>query len=264
MTAIEARAVSVSLGGRAVLRSVDLAASGGALVGLIGPNAAGKTTLIRALAGLVAPASGNVLLDGRPLADWPRAERARAVAYLEQGAVCHWPLSVRRLVALGRLPHLGPFERPGEADRRAIEAAMAEADVVALADRPATELSGGERARAFLARALATAPRIVLADEPVASLDPYHQLRVMELLRAHAARGGAVVCVLHDLTIAARHCDRLVLLEAGRVAAVGAPAEVLTAPTLARVYGVAATLGRDEGGAYVLPARRIDRPGDAL
>jgi iron complex transport system ATP-binding protein len=255
---LAAESIALRLGGRAVLDGVSIAAAPGELVGLIGPNAAGKTTLVRVLAGLIAPDAGAVTLDGRPLAAIPRAERARAVAYLEQDAVCHWPLAVRRLVALGRLPWLGPFQRAGPADEAAITQAMADAEIAPLADRPVTTLSGGERARAFLARALAGAPRVLLADEPVASLDPYHQMKVMELLRAQAARGGAVVAVLHDLTLAARFCDRLVLLDGGRVAAEGAPTQVLTAQTLARVYGVAAAFGADADGPYVVPRRRLD------
>lgn len=257
---LAAENVTLRLGGRQVLAGVSLAARPGALVGLIGPNAAGKTSLVRVMAGLVAPDTGAVTLDGMALAAVPRAARARAVAYLEQDAVCHWPLSVRRLVALGRLPWLGPFERPGPADAAAIDRALADAGIAALADRSVTRLSGGERVRAFLARALAGMPRILLADEPVASLDPYHQIGVMELLRAQAARGGAVVAVLHDLTLAARFCDRLVLLDRGRVAGEGAPATVLTGETIARVYGVAAAFGADADGPYVVPRRRLDTP----
>ncbi len=252
--------VTVRLGGRTVLDGVSFAAGPGAVVGLIGPNAAGKTTLVRVLAGLVIPVAGTVTLDGRPLGAVAREERARAIAYLEQDAVCHWPLAVRRLVALGRLPWVGPFANPRPDDAAAIDRALADAEIAALADRPVTALSGGERARAFLARALAGAPRVLLADEPVASLDPYHQMKVMELLRAQAARGGAVVAVLHDLTLAARFCDRLVLLDRGRAVAAGAPTEVLTPGSLARVYGVAAAFGADADGPYVVPRRRLDAP----
>ncbi len=252
--------LTVRLGGRTVLANAALDAPPGTLVGLIGPNAAGKTTLLRVLAGLAMPDDGAVMLDGAPLHGLPRTARARALAYLEQDPVCQWPLAVGRLVALGRLPWLGPFQRPGAADAAAVARAMDEAGIAALADRPVTTLSGGERMRAFLARALAGAPRVLLADEPVASLDPYHQIGVMELLRAQAARGAAVVAVLHDLTLAARFCDRLVLLDGGRVAAAGTPAEVLTAESVARVYGVAAAFGADADGPYVVPRRRLDAP----
>ena len=243
---IAAENIVVRLGGRTVLDGVSLRANDGEMVGLIGPNASGKTTLMRVLAGLILPDAGMVTPPLTP------AERARTVAYLERGAQCHWPLAVRRLVALGRLPHLGPFQRPSEADARAIDAALAEADVATLADRPVTELSSGELARVHLARALATAPRVLLADEPVASLDPNHALQVMELLRAQAAR-GAVVVVLHDLTLAARFCDRLVLLDRGKVAAEGAPMAVLTPETVARIYAVRAAFGDN----WVVPLARL-------
>jgi iron complex transport system ATP-binding protein len=238
--------IVMRLGRRTVLDGVSLAVNDGEMVGLIGPNASGKTTLMRVLAGLIVPDSGTATPPLTP------AERARSVAYLEQGAQVHWPLAVRRLVALGRLPHLGPFQRPSEADARAIDAALAETDVAALANRPVTELSSGELARVHLARALATAPRVLLADEPVASLDPNHALQVMELLRAQAAR-GAVVVVLHDLTLAARFCDRLVLLDRGKVVADGAPMTVLTPETVARIYGVRAVFGDN----WVVPLARL-------
>ena len=243
---IAAENITVRLGGRVVLDGVSVAARDGEILGLIGPNASGKTTLMRVLAGLIAPEAGQVRPAMSP------AERSRVVAYMEQGAVVHWPLSVRHLVALGRLPHLGPFQRLSGEDAQAIDAALAETEVTALADRPVTELSSGELARVHLARALATAPRVLLADEPVASLDPNHALQVMELLRAQAAR-GAVIAVLHDLTLAARFCDRLALLDRGRMAAEGKPAEVLTPETLAQVYAVTAAFG--EG--YVVPLGRI-------
>jgi iron complex transport system ATP-binding protein len=243
---ISAQDIVVRLGGRAVLDRVSLVARDGEMVGLIGPNASGKTTLMRVLAGLVAPDAGAVT----PALD--RARRAREIAYMEQGAQCHWPLAVRRLVALGRLPHLGPFQRASVGDERAIEAALAEAEVAALADRPVTELSSGELARVHLARALAGAPKVLLADEPVASLDPNHALQVMELLRGRAAR-GAVVVVLHDLTLAARFCDRLVLLDRGKVVAEGKPMDVLTPDTLARVYAVSAAFGES----WVVPLSRL-------
>jgi iron complex transport system ATP-binding protein len=243
---IAAENITVRLGGRVVLDRVSLAANDGEIVGLIGPNASGKTTLMRALAGLIEPDDGAVA----PVLTL--AERARTIAYLEQGGACHWPLAARRLVALGRLPHLGPFQRLSEADARAIDAALAEAEVTELADRRVTELSSGELARVHLARALATRPRVLLADEPVASLDPNHQLQVMELLRGQAAH-GAVVVVLHDLSLAARFCDRLVLLDRGKVAAEGRPMEVLTPDTLARIYAVRAAFG----DSWVVPLARL-------
>jgi iron complex transport system ATP-binding protein len=257
MTLLGASDVSVAFNGHKVVDRVSVTLARGELVGLIGPNGAGKTTLIRTLAGVLAPTAGTVRFDGRPIADMPRRELARRLAYMAQGADCHWPLTVERVVALGRLPHLAPWQRPGEDDRRAIRAALEAADMTGFAGRRATSLSAGERARALLARALAVEPAALLADEPVAALDPGHQLDLMTLLHRRARDGAAVVVVLHDLSLAARFCHRLVLLHRSRVLAEGAPETVLTAATLAEAYGIEALIGRQDGEPYVVPWRVV-------
>jgi len=262
MTRLAASDITVTLGARAALAGVSAAVETGELVGLIGPNGAGKTTLLRALAGLVAPDAGTVTLDQRPLAMIGRRDRARRLGYLPQDGTIHWALPVQDVVLMGRLPHLGAWDRAGAPDRAIAASAMEALDIADLAARPATRLSGGEKARVLLARALAGAPEILLADEPVAGLDPYHRLEVMEHLAALAAigTGGAgtgVVVVLHDLALAARFCRRLVLLDKGRIAAEGAPAEVLTAARLATVYRIEALTGRHDGADYVLPWKRV-------
>jgi iron complex transport system ATP-binding protein len=254
MTLLEASEVSVAFNGHRVVDRVSIAVEGGALVGLIGPNGAGKTTLIRMLAGVLQPDAGIVRFDGKPLADLPKRALARRLAYMAQGADCHWPLTVERVVALGRLPHLATWQRPRDDDRRAIAAALDAADMTGFAARRATSLSAGERARALLARALAVEPAALLADEPVAALDPGHQLDLMTLLQSRARGGAAVVVVLHDLSLAARFCHRLVLLHEGRVLAEGAPETVLTADTLAR-----ALIGRHGSEPYVVPWRVVGR-----
>jgi iron complex transport system ATP-binding protein len=258
MTRLAAENLTVRFGGRAVLEEVGAAVEPGQLVGLIGPNAAGKTTLVRALAGLQSPAHGAVTLDGRPLSGVSHRERARTIAYLPQGADAHWPVAVERIVALGRHPHLESWQRPSAADRAAIEQAMFAAGVTHLATRPVSRLSAGERARAMLARALAGEPRILLADEPVAQLDPYHQIQVMELFRMLAREGLGVLVVLHDLTLAARFCDRLMALHEGRIAAEGDPRAVLTPKLLSQVYGVVAEIGTRGDDLFVVPLRRIE------
>jgi len=260
MVTIATHGLSVRLGGRDILSGIDLALEPGALVGVIGPNGAGKSTLVRALLGL-APASGSVTIDGVDRAVMPGREIARRIAYLPQGQQLHWPLSVERLVALGRLPHMGPLSRLSRQDAAAVEAAMVRADVADLRARIATELSGGERARALLARALAVGARALIADEPLAALDPGHQIDVMELLRAEARAGALVVAVLHDLGMAARYCDRLVLLDRGRVVTDGAPVAVLTPERLASVYGIFARIEGGPEGPIVIPAGRV-APGD--
>jgi len=257
MSAIAAEGLAVRLGGRPVLDGVSLAVEAGELLGLIGPNGAGKSTLLRALAGLAAGA-GSVRLAGRPFGDWPARERARRLAYLPQSGPVHWDLPVRAVVALGRLPRLSPLRRAGPGDERAIDAAMAAAAVTGLAARSVETLSGGERARVLLARALAGEPQVLLADEPVAGLDPYHRLHVMEVLRARAEAGMAGIVVLHDLGLAARFCDRLLLLADGRAAAAGTPAEVLRPDLLGRVYGVAAEIVATSAGPAVVAVRRLE------
>ncbi|TCM15698.1 iron complex transport system ATP-binding protein [Novosphingobium sp. PhB165] len=238
MVTISTENLSVRLGRRDVLHGISARFEPGTLIGVIGPNGAGKSTLVRALVGLIDPHEGTVTLDGHDLAQLPARERARRVAYLPQGQTLHWPLTVERLVALGRLPHLGPISRISEEDQAAIEEAMARADVSHLAERVATELSGGERARALLARALAVGAKALVVDEPLASLDPGHQIDVMEMLVREAQGGAMVLAVLHDLNLAARHCDRLLVIDNGRLVADGPPAEVLTEETLRTVYGV--------------------------
>lgn len=257
MVTIAADRVSVRIGGRDVVRGVTMRFGAGELVGVLGPNGAGKSSLMRALTGL-AGHGGEVRIDDRPLADWPRGAIARRIAYLPQGHVLHWPLSVERLVALGRLPHLAPLSRPSEADRAAITRAMERAEVTHLARRTATELSGGERARVLLARALAVEAPALIVDEPLASLDPAHQIHGMELLRAEADAGALVIAALHDLTLAVRHCDRVVVLADGGLVGDGPPAQVLTADLLARVFGIRAFFG--DGTAMVVPLSRTAQP----
>jgi len=234
---LQADNVSVSLGGRPVVTGASLTLRTSEFAALVGPNGAGKTTLIRALAGLL-PADGRIAIDGRALGDLAPRERARRIAYLPQGNVFHWPLAVEDVVALGRGPHADPFSRPSLDDRAAVERALAVTDLQDFAARPVTTLSGGEKARVALARALATQAAVLLADEPTVSLDPRHQLAVMELLRGASRSGGAVLAVVHDLALAARYADRVIVMDRGRIVADGTPGEVLTAERIAAVFGV--------------------------
>jgi iron complex transport system ATP-binding protein len=250
--ALSLRDVGVYFGTREILSGITLDLAPGALVGLIGPNGAGKTTLLRACASL-APSSGEIALHARALKSWEPRARARAIGYLAQERSVVWPVTTARLVALGRLPHLGPWDSPSQADDAEVQKAMAATDVLHLADRPVTELSGGELTRVLVARLLAGAPDILLADEPVSGLDPAHAMQVLAILRALAGQGRTVVVVLHDLTLAARYCDRLVLMDAGAIVADGAPLDVLTPAHLARYYGVTADIENLPGGPTVVP-----------
>jgi iron complex transport system ATP-binding protein len=257
MVTISARDVVVRLGGRAVIDGISTDLAGGDLVGIIGPNGAGKSTLVRALLGLI-ESDGTIALDGTPLSAMARPEIARRIAYLPQGQTLHWPLTVERLVALGRLPHLAPFSTMSGADRDVVDQAMATADVASLAGRTATELSGGERARVLLARALAVEAPVLIVDEPLASLDPAHQLEVMELLKAQAGQGVLVLAVLHDLGLAMRYCDRLLLLDGGKLVAEGTPDAVLTPARLQQVYRVQAWFGAAGDTPLVIPLQRSE------
>ena len=258
MTAAGIQGLHVALNGQPVLCGINAQLRGGEVVGLIGPNGAGKTTLLRAVAALVPAQAGSVTVNKRPLVAWDRRQLARVLAYLPQGAPCSWPLDAWRLVALGRLPHQPPWRSISAADRHAIDNALNLADVAGLAGRSVLTLSGGERARVMLARALAVEPEILLADEPVAGLDPEHQLRVMGTLRDLAASGVAVVVTLHDLSLASRFCDRLILLNNGIVAVEGSPPTVLAPSILATVFGIEAEQGHRDNQTYIVPWTVVD------
>ncbi len=250
-------ALQYRIDGIDILRGPDVAVQRGELVGLIGPNGAGKSTLLRLLCGLETPTTGSVQWCGQALLSLPPAERARRIGYLAQGARAQWPVSVQRVVELGRLPYQGFWASPRAEDSAAVEHAMQLAEVIAYRNRVATTLSGGEQTLVMLARIFATRPQLIFADEPVAALDPYHQLHVMELLRNHAQGDNAAVVVLHDLSLAARFCDRLYLLQHGALFASGTPGAVLTPDNLRAVYGIESRISCDEQGVSVTPVKRV-------
>ncbi len=239
--------LTVFRGRRAVVTGATLAVAPGEVVGLVGPNGAGKTSLLRGALGLL-PVRGRA-----SLAALPPAVRARAAAFLPQTREIAWPVTVEDLVALGRLPHRAPGAGLAAADRAAVAAALAAVGLAPLARCRATELSGGEQARALLARALAQETPLLLADEPVAGLDPAAQLAAMATFRALAGRGRAVLVSLHDLGLAVRHCTRLVLMAGGRILADGPPAAVLTPAALAEVFGVRAYFAQTPEGPVFQP-----------
>jgi iron complex transport system ATP-binding protein len=250
---LRAQDVTVRLGGTTIVQQAAVNLHAGELVALVGPNGAGKTTLIRALAGLI-PAEGDILLGDRNLRTMGHRRRARSLAYLPQGHVFHWPMQVASVVALGRHPHMDSFSKPSPEDRAAVARAMERTATELFARRRISSLSGGERARVALARALATEAPILLADEPTASLDPRHQLVVMELLRRAAHDGGAVLAILHDLTLAARFADRVLVMDCGVIVAEGPPAEALSPQRVAQTFGVE-TMNVDTGEGIAIIAR---------
>ena len=253
---LHAGGVVVRLGDALIVDGAALDLRAGELTVLIGPNGAGKTTLMRALAGLV-PAEGRIEIDGKPLSSLTARDRAQRIAYLPQGHVFHWPMPVAAVVALGRYAYGDAFSAITDADRRAVEKALAATDTAGFANRAVTTLSGGERARVALARALACEAPILLADEPTVSLDPRHQLVVMGLLARAAHDGGAVLAIGHDLALAARFADRIVIMDRGRLVADGAPREVLTAERIAAVFGVEAVITDDASGPHPVLLRPL-------
>jgi iron complex transport system ATP-binding protein len=254
---LAAEDLELAMGPCPVVHGVDLFLRAGEVAAVLGPNGAGKSTLMRGLAGLQAPSRGRVRLNGASLAGMRPEVRARQLGYLPQAANVHWPLTVERVVALGRLPHLGPWQRLRPEDAYAVDRALAATGVEDLRGRVVTELSGGERARVLLARVLAGEPDILLADEPVAGLDPYHQVHFMELVREYAGEGRTVALVMHDLNLAARFCDRLFLMDQGRLVAEGAAHQVLDPEHLSDVFGIRAVYGEAEGEPYVVPWGRV-------
>lgn len=251
--ALELSRVSVSIDGRRIVSPTDLVLRSGQLVAVVGPNGAGKSTLLKAVAGIV-PATGRVSVGGRDFATLSRKEAARQVSYLPQGHAVHWALTARDVVALGRYPHgLDDPTQLSGAHAHAVEDAMARTDTLRFADRSVLALSGGERARVMLARVIAVGAPIVLADEPTASLDPRHQITVMQDLKAESRRGTLVLAVTHDLGLAARLADSVVVIDSGSVVADGPPDDVLTDDLLARVYGIAAVRRTIDGEALIQP-----------
>jgi iron complex transport system ATP-binding protein len=262
---LDARALTVRLGGRAVLDAVSLTLRRGEVAAIVGPNGAGKSTLMMGLAGLRRPDLGQVWLEGRALGEVPDQARARRIGYLPQAPEIAWRLDVATFVRLGRTAHRGVFGAdPGDA--AAVDRALEDTGMTPFAGRDITTLSGGERARALIARALAGEPAWLLADEPLTGLDLGHQLAAADLLRRVAAGGVGVVIAVHDLGFAARAADRVILLADGRILADGPPADALAPARLSRAYGVEARWVEGAGGPLLdilgqAPAHQPPAPG---
>lgn len=218
------------------VKKVTMSVPEGSLYAVLGPNGSGKSTLMRALLGALPAEGGEAWLTERRIGEWTRKELALQVGVVAQSESIAFPMTVRELVAMGRYPHLGPLRSEGDADRQAIGRALAWCDASPLEDRRVTTLSGGEFQRVRIARALAQEPVALALDEPTASLDVRHEMTIFALLRQSANEGMTVLLTTHNLNLAARFADRILLLDEGKVAAEGSAAEVLTAEILERVY----------------------------
>ncbi|MES9928101.1 MAG: ATP-binding cassette domain-containing protein [Candidatus Thiodiazotropha sp. 6PDIVS] len=246
--------------GQDILEQIDIHIEPGEMLGLIGPNGAGKSTLLRLLAGVTEPDQGHLTLAGRPVNALTPKQRAQRIAYLPQLSEIAWPMSVERLVALGRLPHLEHWQQPTTQDMALIESVIEQTDLIPFRNRAYNTLSGGEQARVQLARALVTEADILLADEPVSALDPAHQLDVMTLLEEYCQSGHSVVIVLHDLALAAHFSTRLQLLHKGITLAEGTADEVLSDQHLETAYAIAINSQNNKSQhAFSLPWQRITK-----
>lgn len=236
---LDVESLSLKRGNTEVLHDISLQLHSGQVLGVLGPNGAGKSSLLGALCGELAPNAGHVHLDGRALGGWAGQERARRLAVLPQVSSLGFAFRVEEVVGMGRLPHATGQRRDGEI----IAAALAAADAQHLAERSYLALSGGERQRVHLARVLAQlwpgqAGTTLLLDEPTSALDPLHQHTTLQAVRSFADKGAAVLVILHDLNLAARYCDQILLLEQGRCHALGTPQQVLTPAALQAVFGI--------------------------
>lgn len=244
---------------RDAVESVSLVVCAGEVVGLCGPNAAGKSTVARIACGLLRASNGAVEIGGIPINSLPRAERARQVAFLGQSSIAELPFTGRQVALMGRAPHLGLWALEGIGDQARADSALAELGVSHLADRPVQQMSGGERQRIFLARAFAQEAALTVLDEPTTALDLAHQVLLVNAVRSRAREGKGALLVLHDLSLAAAACDRLVLIANGRVLAQGTPIEVLNPKLLEQAYGTAVDVVTDPSTGLPLVAPRVTR-----
>ncbi|MFD4294750.1 ABC transporter ATP-binding protein [Rhodococcus sp. NPDC058505] len=245
---LEGRGLGIWYGDKRIVDDVSIAVGSNEVVTLIGPNGSGKSTIFKALSGRLAPRTGAVLLEGADLTSWSARRRARAIGMLNQKNTAPEDMTVRELVGYGRHPHRRWYERSTADDGEAVDWAIAHTELKALAERPVSQLSGGEAQRAWLAMVLAQRPRVLLLDEPTTYLDIAHQHEVLEVVTSlNRTLGISVLMVLHDLNQAATFSDRIVALSGGRVVADGAPAAVLTPDLIRDVYGMEAEVQAHPG-----------------
>jgi ABC-type cobalamin/Fe3+-siderophores transport system ATPase subunit len=238
-TLLSAKNLSWHIDKCAILQDISLNLQQGELLGIIGPNGAGKSSLLQVLAGISQADNGELTLYDKPYEQFDRRSFAQTLSYLEQDAQVNWPLLTEKVIELGRSPHLSAYGSLSESDRTAVHEAISVTGIRHLTGRSVSSLSQGEKMLVALTRIFATQAYVILADEPIAALDPYHQLLIMELLRAHSKKSGAAaMVVLHDLSLAARFCDQLLLMSAGRIVSTGPPELVLSAENLREFYRI--------------------------
>lgn len=254
--------LSVERGGNEIVSDISLSADRGELTGLIGPNGAGKTTLLRAIQGVIQPSGGTVTVEGRSVEELSARAKGRHIASVPQETDLSFSFPVKEAVAMGRNPHIGRFGTADETDRRKLQAALEKTQLTAFVDRPVTELSGGERQRVLLARAVAQDAPLLLLDEPTANLDINHAINTLEIVRSAVEDDTAAVAAIHDLNLAARYCDRLVLLVEGSVLVAGSPESVLTRERLKTAFDVETVISSDPttGSPRVTALSTPDRP----
>lgn len=253
MSSLEIKNISMDIDKTSILTDISASIKKGEMVGLIGPNGAGKSSLLKCILGLREIKNGTILIDDKNIEDLSLKERAKKLAYAAQGAPVYWPLTVENIVGLGRVPHLNPWQKLTTDDQISIDQAMERTDCASLKGRLVTTLSGGERARVLLARVLATAAPYILADEPVASLDPAHQLQVMNILKNLSRNDNGVLVVMHDLSLALRYCDRIIVLKDGAMVGQDTPEVILSDDMLADVFGIRASRWSDDGENFLTP-----------
>ena len=255
--ALEVKNISVTMEGHQILQDVSFHVKRGEITGLIGPNGAGKTTLLRAVLGLIKFQSGSSFLDGKDLSDLSLKERAKKISYLAQGSPVHWALTAEYMVSLGLIAGHDPWQKMAKKDHDAVRAAMEITDSLHLAGRITNSLSGGEKSCVMLARAIVSGAPYLFADEPAASLDPYHQLQVMDILTDLKQKNHGILIILHDLALAQRYCDNIILLHEGKVAAAGTADSVLSDKNLSRSYCIHAARWQENGDNFLIPHKRL-------
>jgi len=260
---LEGTGLELGYGDRTVLRGVDFSLDPGEVVAIVGPNGAGKSTLLHALLGLIPKSRGAVLIGGLAIETLRRRDIARKIAFVPQESRTNFAFTVRELVAMGRTPYLGRFRPERDVDTAAVDHALEVTETRAFEGRILSELSGGERQRVHLARAIAQTTDVLLLDEPTANLDLEHQLEVLDLIRKLAQTGKAAAVALHDLSLAARYADRLVVLADGRIVASGKPESVVTEALLSQWFHIRGRVHRDpeDGIAVIVPLGRIEPSG---